>query len=623
MVGQSLFEKQRQKIQSELFQYIMSETTDNFERFVVNLSLKIKDILEADSCAIYLIDEWKGHFLLYSEDHKKMSLYRDHFSKDDLSEDLRCLSDMEKTICTVDLQYPLYIAPLQSGGTTFGYLVLNFNQNTLSFDSATRRGISSEISKCIKKWKSYYTTIEEKKKYELLYKITSHFHSSIDIDGVLKEIIASLRKTYPAFEYYLLLSRDCTTNHQLPVRELTYDMNSGSSASTQAYLTGEVQMEDNFEDQQSYLYAPLKGKQGIYGVLQIVTPSYLYFPKKDVEFFIFIANTAGKALENAQLYQQSRELNSDLQLINATSQKLNSNTRLTEKISYMAYKIQQSFQADEVGFISYDGNDGFKVLEGSTGYFTSSHSHSLLHSIEDMVMEQKEPLFIGDVQTTSLGVDLPFRSLMAVPMKDHEHMSGLAVILQKDAYFFSFESFKLLQSLVSHSTLAFANSLLREELEKAVITDYLTKLHSRVYLDQYVEASVENDENGHLILFDIDNFKRINDTHGHQVGDEVICQVAGLIRTSIGNVGLAARWGGEELAVYLPSIPSEHAHELTEMIREKVATFTSPSVTVSCGLASWEASWVRPTLKRIVQQADQALYKAKGSGKNRIVTAPL
>ncbi|KHE68060.1 sensor domain-containing diguanylate cyclase, partial [Halobacillus sp. BBL2006] len=213
-----------------------------------------------------------------------------------------------------------------------------------------------------------------------------------------------------------------------------------------------------------------------------------------------------------------------------------------------------------------------------------------------------------------------FRSVMAVPMTDHEHFNGIAIVLHKDPYFFSFESFKLIQSLVQHSTLAFANSMLREELEQTIITDYLTKLHSRNYLDECIIKHVQEDQSGHFILFDIDNFKQINDTYGHQKGDDVIRQVARAIQEQLGNLGIAARWGGEELAVYLPFISKKEAYDLADKIRERISIVTIPSVTVSCGLSSWNAP-DRPDGKQIVAQADQALYRAKEFGKNRLIVA--
>lgn len=197
-------------------------------------------------------------------------------------------------------------------------------------------------------------------------------------------------------------------------------------------------------------------------------------------------------------------------------------------------------------------------------------------------------------------------------------LKGFALILHRDPYHFSFETFKLLQSLIHHSTLALTNSMLREELEKMVVTDHLTRLYSRNYLDERIHQSLSEDAEGAFILVDIDNFKSVNDTYGHQVGDEVIVQVAGIIVNSIRSTDVAARWGGEELAVYLPSISLETGVAIAERIVRKVSESTNPVVTISCGVSHWNVER-EDSYSRLFKRADKALYTAKESGKNQVV----
>ena len=107
----------------------------------------------------------------------------------------------------------------------------------------------------------------------------------------------------------------------------------------QSYVTGTTIFDYFTTETESALYAPLKGKQGVYGVLQVISPNTYVFPWHEVEFITLLGNTAGSAVENAQLYQQSKQLISDLQLINETSHRLNSNLRLSEMMDYMQMQI--------------------------------------------------------------------------------------------------------------------------------------------------------------------------------------------------------------------------------------------------------------------------------------------
>lgn len=218
-----------------------------------------------------------------------------------------------------------------------------------------------------------------------------------------------------------------------------------------------------------------------------------------------------------------------------------------------------------------------------------------------------------------------FRSIMAVPMVQSEKLKGFTLVMHREPYHFTFETFKLLQSLIHHSTLALTNSMLREELERMVVTDHLTKLYSRNYLDERIHLSMAEDEMGTFILIDIDNFKLINDTYGHQVGDEVLVQVANLILGNIRDTDIGARWGGEELAIYLPQISIETGALIAERLVKKVSENTNPPITISCGVSYW-TSESGDTLKAysnvqtkhfILQRAPEKtrwLYKKKTLG---------
>lgn len=196
---------------------------------------------------------------------------------------------------------------------------------------------------------------------------------------------------------------------------------------------------------------------------------------------------------------------------------------------------------------------------------------------------------------------------------------GIIILLHPDKHHFPFRSFELIQSLVQHSTLAFANSLLREKLEITVITDYLSGLYTRKYLDEQVSIELNKGEAGTFLLVDIDDFKKVNDTFGHEIGDNIIIQVADVLKGSTGDNDIAARWGGEELAVYMPGAPLNEGLRVAEKLVKEIKTITHPTVTVSIGVSSWDKTNTSMP-DSLFQRADKALYKAKHAGKNRVST---
>ncbi|KGX93339.1 DeoR family transcriptional regulator [Pontibacillus halophilus JSM 076056 = DSM 19796] len=613
-----------QELKERLFDLMTFQKHHSFESFLVEMCKELRDFIQADYVGVYRSNgEGSGAYFAASEDPSASLLLEEHYFE---ALNLACnvggqLIYNGSTMHKQETYAYDYVIPLEVDGNPIAYLNIAFHHyESANLQPDVVQSLVSQVARFMTKMESFFLTQEEEEKYELLYKVTTKFHSSMNVNDVLRDIIDTLKKTNPKFHYYLLLSHDYSHQPGLPVKDLIYEYDGTSRASAQAYLMGEIQFEDLVEERKSCLYAPLKGKQGVYGVLQIVAPSLLIFPKKDVEFIRVLANTAGIALENARLYQQSRKYINDLQFINETSHKLNANLRLSDTVSFMRKQFIDFFEAEEVGFIicKEAAAEEYDVLKGSTSFFLHEGSDAFIRRVRQMLREQQDYLFVADASADEIGLQHPFQSLIAIPMEQQGVIHGMIVVAHRDPYFFSFDTFKLIHSLIHHSTLAFSNSILREELERFVQTDYLTKLYSRKYMDEYVQERMECGDEGAFLIIDIDNFKHINDTYGHPTGDEVIIQVSNLMKEKVGDKGITARWGGEELAIYLPHYSLEEALLLGEELVYAVPDSTDPTVTISCGIAHW-SNTEEATIKDFFMRADQALYRAKQQGKNCIV----
>lgn len=496
-------------------------------------------------------------------------------------------------------------------GLMLFYLPDEFPNYTLSFWKC----LANIVDQYFEKLLQILMLKNENKRIELLQSVTSQFHSSIDIDAVLRKVLASLEEIYPYLEYEVFLSNYNNIENDLPIQTLDYSNN--NSLIMQTFLSGNYQVENDDDHINRFLYFPLKGKQGVYGVLKIVAKYSIIVSNEDIEFITKLVYAASSAMENAHLYQQSRQVISDLQLITKVVKKLNANLRIKDLVHNIAEELLTAFHAEEVGIILFEDRD-FNVLPGSTPYFNKKDSALFLQSIRDLLETKDESLFFANYESPNQSAETPFRSIMVESLQQDQNRIGFIIVLHRNPYTFSFNTFKLLQSITQHTSLAFTNAILRRRLEKLVITDYLTNLFTRNYLDEQLQKSIERDEQGTFLLIDIDNFKIVNDTFGHQIGDQILIQLATIIKENLSENDIGARWGGEELAIYLPNSTLEEGLSLGNYLVYLTSIKIQPTVTISCGVSHWKKNKKESPLS-LFKKADEALYLAKSRGKNRAI----
>jgi len=169
------------------------------------------------------------------------------------------------------------------------------------------------------------------------------------------------------------------------------------------------------------------------------------------------------------------------------------------------------------------------------------------------------------------------------------------------------------------------------KLAQAAATDSLTGIHNRAGFEELATRKIgrvaASEESLALLVFDIDHFKRINDTHGHPIGDRVLRRVVGRALNTLRPDDLLGRWGGEEFVALLVGVTPEQAYEAAERLRRGIASrgFKLPDgsrleVTVSVGLMATTANALDPRtqLRKLVAVADVALYEAKRGGRNQV-----
>ncbi len=222
---------------------------------------------------------------------------------------------------------------------------------------------------------------------------------------------------------------------------------------------------------------------------------------------------------------------------------------------------------------------------------------------------------------------IPANPALYMPLRQREQMLGvLAVERRLHNWPFAESDVAPLSILADYAAVAVANARLFATVQLASITDGLTGLFNRRHVMLLAEREFHRtrrfDRPLSAIMLDIDHFKRVNDTHGHAAGDQVIAEIARRITAGVRNIDVAGRYGGEEFVLLLPETALAGSGLLGERLRRAiaatpVATVAGPlPITASLGVTTTEPEV--PDAATLISRADEALYNAKQAGRNRI-----
>ncbi|MHB8065546.1 MAG: sensor domain-containing diguanylate cyclase, partial [Ruminiclostridium sp.] len=220
-------------------------------------------------------------------------------------------------------------------------------------------------------------------------------------------------------------------------------------------------------------------------------------------------------------------------------------------------------------------------------------------------------------------------SFICIPLSSKARKFGLILIEHKNRNTFNEENLRLVTTICKTVSMAIENAELYANMQELATIDGLTAVYNRVYFHQKFESEFKlAKDSGYdltLVILDIDFFKKFNDTYGHLFGDVVLKSVAQTVKNNLRATDTVARFGGEEFVIILPRTTVQEAFEKVESLRHKIANnivtdnLISASVTASFGIACFPETSSNQI--ELIRDADNALYKAKYSGRNRIEIA--
>jgi diguanylate cyclase (GGDEF)-like protein len=225
-------------------------------------------------------------------------------------------------------------------------------------------------------------------------------------------------------------------------------------------------------------------------------------------------------------------------------------------------------------------------------------------------------------------------SILAVPIVRNKKVIGVLMLSSKQKRAYEKSQLMIVDILCSYFAVAMENAKHYELTKTQSERCALTKLYNYRYFEKYLTEQFEKLYQFErsvlsLIILDIDHFKAVNDTYGHQSGNEILCELASRLNKLVGSRGTVARYGGEEFVILLPEVDKEEAYQLAEMIRQSIAnwpftllqslelTQQQVKITASIGVATAPEDAEDPIA--LVRHADRALYVgAKRAGRNRV-----
>jgi diguanylate cyclase (GGDEF)-like protein len=323
----------------------------------------------------------------------------------------------------------------------------------------------------------------------------------------------------------------------------------------------------------------------------------------------------------------------ELEILDTTARRLAASLQLPELVETVARETVRAIPEAEVVALIHGGGErcGERLVVDAYDRCLDRFARLTVGRDEGAtgwVVREQAALVIDELARAEVDVGASaaagMQSWLGVPIFLYGGCEGVLSIQSRRAGAFDDEQRRLLESIALQVAAALQNAHLYE----MAMVDGLTGLFVRRYFDARLDEEIERARrygaDFSMVMMDVDDFKALNDTHGHQVGDRVLRAIAAIVRANMRGVDTAARYGGEELALILPRTGLVSAYNQAERIRAAIAEHrlalddgTVIGVTASFGIAGFPESGA-DAAHALVKRADRALYRAKQTGKNRV-----
>ncbi len=396
------------------------------------------------------------------------------------------------------------------------------------------------------------------------------------------------------------------------------------------------------EDVESFIGVPLIARNRVIGMLTVSTNQGHYRLEEALIVDAF-GDHAAVAIQNARLFQRTQASLAKTETLYQVAQAVIAGSTLTETLQNVVDGVGVAIPADRVSLITMNPRlervvhfvrggpgrdrvvaaDFAELWDGLVGHVMRERQPVISSSDRDD--EREGPLARARREATEDG------AVMVAPLGYRGKIFGvITAVNRRDEPEFTNNDLTLLEAMANQAAMAIENARLFEEVERLAVTDELTGLNNRRGFFDLGRREMERAQRTHrpvtALMLDLDGFKRINDTFGHAVGDEVLRHLGDRCRRAVRDIDLVGRYGGEEFCVLLPETDLKTALEVAERIRSSIAdqpfdTAAGPlAIRISIGLALAGEDGGE-TVETLLDRADTAMYYVKQEGGNAVKSA--
>ncbi|HEX6305708.1 MAG TPA: diguanylate cyclase [Anaerolineales bacterium] len=488
---------------------------------------------------------------------------------------------------------------------------------------------------------------------ETLQQATLALSSTLDLTQVIDLILEQLKQVVH-FDSASLMSREdgCLSvlavhNHPHPEAALNVKINVSEDElasrvveQKRSIIVNDAKGDERYhclggaDHVRGWLGVPMIVRDEVIGILTLDSCKPGAYSGEDARLAMTFANQAALAVANARIYQSEREQRTLAQALREISLALSRSLDTTSILETLLDQIKRVVPYDSACVMLLQG-DNVRIA-GHRGYERFNVEHLIDQfnlSISDTpnltyMANTRRPHFVSDVKNDPDWVNVDtsphIGSWLGAPLVAQNRLLGFLSLDKVERGFYSEEYAERLESLAGHAALALSNALNFGEVEQASITDYVTGTFNHRYFQQMLRREISRAQRyGHpvsILMIDLDNFKLVNDTHGHPFGDRLLYVLAERIKADLRGVDVLARYGGEEFAIILPGTALRSLRAVGERLRKTVAARPfringkELPITISVGGVTFPDN--AREAHQLVECADQAMYRAKQNGRN-------